>query len=58
MREVQEVKWDLMHCELCELAHAWKKRALEAEHKVDELLIRQDAMAAQIEELREERRQR
>lgn len=47
--------WDLNHIELCELAYARKKRALEAEGKVDALLVRQDEMAAELGELQRAR---
>jgi hypothetical protein len=48
------MKWDIEHIRLCELAHAWKKRAEAAERKVDELLIQQDGLAREIERLREQ----
>lgn len=45
-------RWSLEMIELMEAASGWKKRALAAEAKVEQLLQRQDEMAAQIESLR------
>lgn len=45
-------RWDSEKIELMELANAWKRRAEIAEAKVEDLLQRQDEMAAQIEGLR------
>lgn len=46
-------RWDAEKIELMEAAHTWKRRAEEAEAKMHDLLRRQDEMAAQVEQMRE-----
>ena len=45
-------RWDPEKIELMELASTWKRRAEEAEAKIENYVRRQDEMAAHIEELR------